>query len=561
MCLFLAVSINHLGIIGHLTSSWRNTTLNTWTWIARPPGLKSALLLTHLGKQGYGDIFLGFWEINSVISPSLLSPPTVATMDWIIERLQATENLPEEEARQEQRQLALQTNFSMLPPELFYMVLDWTFGLVDLPANPPLLCKTDFHTLHGIEDLGDEVRDRIAVWMQTQKVRNAFKNHIGAHDNFEAALESSQTSENPPRVITSSPNNPGPSDIWHGIGCTKCFDFLVRHDIIKLAGYDRCHESWLQVALSKNAHETLQYLLPRLTLEECFQHREAGISLTTDQLKRSLVSDIIRTRWQWGLEHLVDRLLAANEDLTQYISDRNYLELCRFVTADFAEKLRVAGINIATAASRTRSGAVVQHAWHAAIENSNAPDFLSWLLDYSDQGPDAIDGQGSNTLIVATRQMRPEVVQFLCQRLDPALLLTGGGGSTQMAILGYSPSAFELAATSFIPRSVEVFRIILEALPADHFHSLDNGRTALEAICVALRKEREETRLPGARVPERLAKNIACHKYAMVVDRLPVAWSSSQQRQEIVDLVQRTNNEQLLDFMTPHSHPTLPEIE
>ena len=111
-------------------------------------------------------------------------PPTVATMEWIIERLQVTENLPEEEARQEQRQLALQTNFSMLPPELFYMVLDWTFGLVDLPANPPLLCKTDFHTLHGIEDLGDEVRDRIAAWMQTQKVRNAFKNHIGAHDNF-----------------------------------------------------------------------------------------------------------------------------------------------------------------------------------------------------------------------------------------------------------------------------------------------------------------------------------------------------------------------------------------
>lgn len=48
--------------------------MNIWTWIARPLGLKSALLLTHLGKQEYGDIFLGFWEINSVILPSLLFP-------------------------------------------------------------------------------------------------------------------------------------------------------------------------------------------------------------------------------------------------------------------------------------------------------------------------------------------------------------------------------------------------------------------------------------------------------------------------------------------------------
>lgn len=492
-------------------------------------------------------------------------PPAIPTINDVREQLSNTEELTEPEARATQRALATQTNLLSLPEEIFHMVLDRMVGFNPYyQADPIYLSRITslmIHQLHKIEAATPQLAAMVARWAQTQKVRDEIAMHIMAfddwvhvradYDGWDNLLAGGQHGGGDLRYrlrrgetlgsLNELPEQlSGYSLAWECASCTDCFEFLLRHDFVRPQGYDGCGRSWIAAALDRSNEDLCFKLLEILTLEQCFQSQDVHAGEGNYEKSRVFMRELSNRGWVSSFELLVDRLVAAHEDLVQYIDHDTQFQLCRVATFQLAEKLRLAGINIASVSKWT---GVRTYAWHLAIYNPAGAGFLDWVERHclAEAGPQSKDTRGRTYLMLAVDAGQLEAVKWFASRVN----IHAGWQAPPDVRRGphQRMTALNFAAGSFHENSVEIFRFIRSRLPPGYFEAPVNASEALRFIISNLRLQLDHidrflSQVAGSRETKDKANQRARAKIAEVMQDVSHLWDGSRPQQAVVAMAQ-----------------------
>ncbi|KAJ5152280.1 hypothetical protein N7492_010575 [Penicillium capsulatum] len=418
--------------------------------------------------------------------------------------LDATENAPPEEARQKQRRLAFDVSLNMLPPEILYMILDRMCGFnpFDQSVDEFLDQSTrvgvpEVENLRALEGVDDNTKSKIASWMQSRRVQEIFHSFTGSYPDFETARQIIVQQE-----INREVGQPlaGQRLAWDCMERSwENFDFLLRHDIVRVEGYDATGQSWLEVATEVKNETAYNALLRRLTLEQCFRPGDLNsIFVTATQVDVS--NDRYRTfmrlctlEWYSAIEHLIQRVMAAHEDPRDYFRNNLRDLLCWVGSVELAQQLHRFGVNITSSNTRGTDEDLpmpsLDHSWLSAIRNSQGAEFLDWFEVHSLVAvQDVRTSAGTNVLMEAAHQGRVLALPWLFQRMD----ILEKVPDNPVHSMPVAPDFINMPGALYFAiigehweRSVrfQTFRLVLNALSNTYFWNLAHVDQIFKLIC------------------------------------------------------------------------------
>lgn len=492
-------------------------------------------------------------------------PPATPTINDVREQLLKTEPLAEEEARAKQRELANQTNLLSLPEDIFHMVLDRMVGFNPYYTVQPIylsrITSLMIHQLHNIEQASSELAVMVATWAQRQQVQDEIAVHIMAFDDWEHVRAEydgwdewlvgrrAQRGDLRYRIsrgetlgsLNGLPEQlSGYSLAWECASCTDCFEFLLRHGFVRPQGYDGCGKSWIAAALGRSNEELCFKLLGMMALEQCFQPHDVHDGKVNYEQSRDFMKELSIRGWVSSFELLVDRMVANHVDVLPHVDGETQFNLCRVATVELAEKLRLAGINIASVSKWT---GVRTYAWHLAIYNPNGARFLDWVERHclAEAGPQIKDTRGRTFLMLAAEAGQLEAVKWFASRVDvhagwQAPPAVRRGPHQRMTALAF-------AAGSFHESSVEIFKFIKSRLPPGYFEAPVIAAEALRFIISNLRSQLDHvdrvlSQVPGSRDVKDKATQRARAKVAEVMRDVSHLWEDSRPQRAVVAMAQ-----------------------
>lgn len=442
------------------------------------------------------------------------------TQHGLVKELDKTADLPPEEARETQRSLARVCSLGDMPAEVFYMVLDRLCGFnadrTSRLGEPEQITVSTIQHLRTMEELDQSTKEMIAAWMSSTGVQSVFDQYTSSYKDYWAArydYSGWATKVGITGVIHATSHGFGPTllalnnvptqltNCSLAYECirdsTESFDFLLRHKIIDIEGYDAIGLSWAKVAIELKREDVFNYIVQKLPLDECFSTGFVGQFPDNNRDRRYIFSSLCELGWHWAIEYLFDRVLAADEDPLTFFSEELRYSLCSSATVELANCLVNVGINITQSTEEGRArpptGPVLYYpkdAWQSAITNSNGEEFFNWFRKHSrTRAQDYRDVHGRNLLILAIDAARPLAVKWLIKKnfglndtvpQDPTGIinvLPPWAGC--LAPLYYAIRADTLHGS----RAMQTFRIVLQATPSAWLEDPANTSLAFDIIC------------------------------------------------------------------------------
>ncbi|KAJ5736971.1 uncharacterized protein N7483_002096 [Penicillium malachiteum] len=470
-----------------------------------------------------------------------------------------TEKLERKLRAEVQRDIA--HRYSIFSPclglDIFCSLLDRIVGCeIEIESPNPNLLQRDIHLIHILESASDVANYCVAEWMKCPHVLQAFDSYIRAFPDYEKASAEFTNRLQHWKGATIQDLDTNDLDWQLGMGrglahgltslafdcasnCAHCLDFLIRHDIIKLQGYDGYGFNWVEAAIRAKNPAVLTYLLEKMSEDEFFNYTNVHhIRLNNHRFtaKMAVLRLVTRTNWEWACELLIKKLIKdrKGKKMAEYVDNPTRALLNRFLSPEIAEKLRKNKFSIANICKRELCEE--KTAWHiAALYNPHGDAYMTWLLVNSSHEVAEKNFKGKDTLHIAAAGNNPACIRWLCGQLDPLKVWdrpTDMKSGSKSALLNeYAGCALELAARNMT--NLSVFETMVDCVEDEAFEEFELTGYLFKAICYGLRDYMENP-APDSRLSVTQATDIAKSKCEIIMERLPDKWIGSPTFDEVL---------------------------
>ncbi|KAJ5710148.1 hypothetical protein N7493_009740 [Penicillium malachiteum] len=463
-----------------------------------------------------------------------------------------TEKLERQVRDMEQREIAHRYPLFSLDGDTFYRVLDRIVGFEAEPesSNPNLL-QRDIHLIHILESATSGAKECVSAWAQVPWVIKAFESYIRGFTDYKDASEEFMDRVKLWKCASLKDLDMNDLDWQLGLGrglpygrtslafdcasnCAHCLDFLIRHNFVKLQGYDGYGFNWVEAAIRAQNPAVLTYLLEKMSEDEFFNYTNIHHIRVPDPRftgKMAVLRLATRTNWAFGCDYLINRLikLGKGKRIAEYVDNPTRALLNRFLNPEVAEKLRKNKFNIATFYKLEPHEQ--KTSWHtAALYNPHGEAYMNWLQAHARHGPAEPNFKGKNTLHIAAAGNNPACIRWLCKHpaLDPLEVWNRPtdikSGSKSPLFNEYTGCALEIAARNMT--NLSVFETMMDCVEDEAFEEFELTGYLFKAICFGLRDYMDNPP-PDSRLSVTQAADIAKSKCDLIMQRLPDKWIGS----------------------------------
>ncbi|KAJ6021076.1 hypothetical protein N7540_006580 [Penicillium herquei] len=474
-----------------------------------------------------------------------------------------TEKLEKQPRDVVQREVAHRYPLFSLDSDTFCRVLDRIIGceIEEIESSNPNLLQRDVHLIHILESATAGTKYHIEMYMDCLHVKGVFESYIRGFPNCKGA--SAEFTDRLQHWKGATVQDVDTNDLdWQlGMGrglphgrtslafdcasnCAHCLDFLIRHDVVKLQGYDGYGFNWVEAAIRAKNPAVLTYLLEKMSNDEFFNYTNIHHIRLGDHrftAKMAVLRLVTRTNWGWACELLIKKLIkdGKGKKIAEYVDNPTRALLNRFLSPETAEKLRKNKFTIANIYKR--EGCEEKTSWHiAALYNPHGDAYMNWLLVNSHYGVAENNFKGKNTLFIAAAGNNPACIRWLCGHLDPLKVWDRPtdmkSGSKSPLFNEYTGCALEIAARNMT--NLSVFDAMMDCVEDEAFEEFELTGYLFKAICYGLRDYMENPTLES-RLSVTQAADIAKSKCEIIMVRLPHKWLVSPTFDESLAIASR----------------------
>ncbi|KAJ5757357.1 uncharacterized protein N7511_006051 [Penicillium nucicola] len=407
-------------------------------------------------------------------------------------------------------------NFAHLPQEVLSAIYDRMFDLHTAPTMR-LVEESHVHELHYLA--GEGMGPTIDAWLRNTTTKRRMRNLFKSYRNCEEATAIHENkgfdkhADGSPDITTAVAYNL-PAE------CCECMEFMIKHDIIQITGYDSAGRNWLHAGLASGNVATVNYLVQKMTAAELCSRRDFH-AVNEPHILAALVEFGTPGGFEFVFQKIIESFPVESDELQEILPDDILETLICWAPTSLADLLYQHGVNIANVEAKyiPDKQRTITTSWHAAaVYNPEGPKMMEWLQKFSLLSTEVRDAQNLTPLMFAAAYDQVETVEWLCKHSNPMLARDRGG---------FEAWALVRAARSSDPVSDEIFAIILDYLPQRIFTNM-GGKYYGSQIADGLVRHKRALKAGTISEPSRAeAEQIAVRKMKALIGRMSHDWSGS----------------------------------